>query len=196
MSRRIAHCISWLFNPGCLVLVLLLLGLVASPFSVRAEWGWLLALSLFVLVGSVILLVSWAHGVQIDVDLITPFNLADRSRILVIFLSLILVMLGVSFQMHQLQPFHAILATILTLGVAVTLITLLWKISLHMVGVAMLVTATILMNGSAWWPMIGFFPIVAWARLRLVRHTPLQLLAGTVIGFFLTSLVFWLYHLV
>lgn len=189
-KRLVAHGVSWVFNPGCLLLVLLTAGAFTSRVAVAS---WLVILGLFALLGLVILLVSWARGMVLDADLMTPVNLRDRSQILLIFLSLILVMLLISFQMDQPEPLHAILVAALILGMIVAAITLVWKISLHMLGVGALATATILIGGVRWWPIIFLIPLVAWARLTLRRHTPLQVLCGTTLGIVVILVIFRLY---
>lgn len=60
-----------------------------------------------------------------------------------------------------------------------TLVSLGWKISLHegaTVGVVCLVAY--LFGRWALWALVWAPLLVAWARLRLGRHTPAQLLAG------------------
>lgn len=63
------------------------------------------------------------------------------------------------------------------------LITLFWQISMHM----MSITAATVALSAMFAPTIGviavpFVVLVGAARLRLKRHTPLQVLAGTLVG--------------
>ncbi|KXK09330.1 MAG: hypothetical protein UZ22_OP11002001112 [Microgenomates bacterium OLB23] len=63
------------------------------------------------------------------------------------------------------------------------IITFYWKISLHM---AINIVGITFINMATGWHYVWLYaliPIVAWSRLRLKMHTPLQLLAGTVIPF-------------
>lgn len=81
--------------------------------------------------------------------------------------------------------------TVSTLIMAV--ISLKWKISLHMSGIAGPVAAL----GTAFFP-IGWisailFPIVAWSRYVQRKHTPMQLLCGTIEGLVVTLGAFWLF---
>lgn len=191
MSRYLAHLISWLFNPGVLILTLLLVGVAASPMSPATTIGWLIAIGLAVIVGLIILLVTWAHGLVIDVDLMTPINLRDRSRILLFFLAVLTFLLFGSFRGGQAEPFHTILITMLVLGGLVAAITLFWKISLHMLSVGMVTTALLLIFGPRLWPVSLLIPTVSWARLRLHRHTPYQLIGGFLLGVITTSVIFW-----
>lgn len=62
------------------------------------------------------------------------------------------------------------------------LITLKWKISGHAAAASTFSTLCWLLFG----PIAGFVfilvPVVIWARIRLKRHTPMQTLAGTILG--------------
>lgn len=191
MTRFMAHAVSWLFNPGFLILLILVMGVLAAPIGEQAHRLWLVAIGLATLVAIFILSVAWAHGLVIDVDLMTPMNLRDRSRIVVLFLGILVFLLVGSYKTAQPQPLHAILVTLLLLGLAVAAITLVWKISLHMLGVGMLAAAVLLIYGPGWWPVSLLVPLVSWARLRLRRHTPLQLVGGFSLGVLMTCLIFW-----
>lgn len=65
----------------------------------------------------------------------------------------------------------------------IALITRGWQISMHMMSIAGAVVAIgIIFNVSVGLLMIPLVPLVAAARLNLKRHTPAQVIAGTVIG--------------
>ena len=193
MKRQLADGVSLVFNPGCLIFMTLLMTVVLAQ---RSLFAWLLLLVVMALIASLILLIAWARGVVIDADLSTPINLAHRSQILLSFLSLILVVLIISFRTGQPEPLHAMFVTFLFLGCLVSGITRFFKISLHMLGVTTLVTTTLLLAGPAWWPISLLIPVIAWARLTLNRHTIWQVLAGLTLGFSVPALVFTAYGLV
>lgn len=68
---------------------------------------------------------------------------------------------------------------LMIIGFITSLVTFFWKISIHMV---LDTTGVLLINflfGWVFWPLFLLIPVVAWARLKLKRHTPAQLLAGT-----------------
>lgn len=196
MTRTAAHAISWVFNPGCLIIGLLGIGVWTAALTRSGLMGWIFAITLMTILGLIVLLITWARGVVLDSDLTNPVNLEDRSHILIIFASFISLMLIISFQTDQMQPIHAILVTLLGLCICVALITRFWKISLHMLGVGTVITAILLIKGVGFWPVSLLIPLVVWARLRLRRHTPLQLLGGLLVGFTITVGVFWVYRLV
>lgn len=66
--------------------------------------------------------------------------------------------------------------------IAIFVITLKWKISGHAAAVSTFSALCWILFG----PIAGFgfilIPVVIWGRLRLKRHTPMQTLAGTVLG--------------
>ncbi len=199
ISKFLANGVSWIFNPAIFVVVMLGFGIgLSHSLSKRAMVYWFVALSFFSLVGMIILAISWLKGIVIDADLATPMNLLDRSRLLVIFVSLILLMLFASFQMDQPQPLHANLITILVLGLLVAGITYYWKISLHMLGVSTFLVAMMysLDRDLFFWLGVFLIPLVTWARLVLHRHTPYQLTAGFLVGIFITRIVFQYYGLI
>ncbi len=75
---------------------------------------------------------------------------------------------------------------------AMTVITPYWKISIHSCGV---IGPSIGMAIAFWpWGLLYFliFPPVVWSRYVLKKHTPLQLTMGAVVGFILTTILFWL----
>ncbi len=66
--------------------------------------------------------------------------------------------------------------------IIIFVITLKWKISGHAAAVSTFSALCWLFYGSLAGFVFILIPIVIWARLRLQRHTPLQTLAGTVLG--------------
>ncbi len=71
--------------------------------------------------------------------------------------------------------------------VMMTLITLVWQISMHAMSIASAVTATALLFGAL--PALAvapLVPLVGAARLKLRRHTPAQVIAGTLVGALVT----------
>jgi membrane-associated phospholipid phosphatase len=69
----------------------------------------------------------------------------------------------------------------------VLLISPFWKISIHSVGVAGPVATLIYVFGYPGLIFIIFIPLVMWSRLYLKRHTLLQVIAGALLGFILTT---------
>jgi len=75
-----------------------------------------------------------------------------------------------------------ILAAFWFLAVAYTLVTLFWKISLHTGVFATAVTFAAALWGRNWLWLAALLPVIAWARLRLKKHTPAQVVIGAILG--------------
>lgn len=71
------------------------------------------------------------------------------------------------------------------------LITLLWKISVHVTSLGGPIAAFTYVFGlqSLW--LLLLMPPLAWARVRLKAHTPMQTVAGGALGFSATFLELW-----
>lgn len=74
-----------------------------------------------------------------------------------------------------------VLAAAIMIGV-LSLVTLFWKISFHGATITAAATATVLVAGSSAWPIMLLVPLVGWARVRLERHTPRQVIFGSLVG--------------
>lgn len=62
------------------------------------------------------------------------------------------------------------------------LVTLRWKISAHGMTASSFAVLSMLLLGWVAWPTLLLVPIVGWARIKLRRHTPAQVMAGVVLG--------------
>jgi len=69
-----------------------------------------------------------------------------------------------------------------TAMVAITGVTLYWKMSMHVAGAAGTVTVLTLVYGKRALPLVALVPAVAWSRNILDHHTPAQALAGAALG--------------
>lgn len=70
-----------------------------------------------------------------------------------------------------------------------TVITHFWKMSGHMMGVALITWAVISRFGWNWWPVLLIVPIVSWARVVRKDHTIAQVIAGALYSWFLLVLL-------
>ena len=75
----------------------------------------------------------------------------------------------------------------------VLLISLFWKISIHAVGVAGPVAFLIYVFGYPGLIFLLLIPLIMWSRLYLKRHTFGQVIAGSVLGFILTTAQIYLF---
>jgi membrane-associated phospholipid phosphatase len=88
-----------------------------------------------------------------------------------------------------------LLVSVATAGMAIILLLLLvtsrWKISGHTTAISGLAMLCCVLLGPAATPVALGVPLVAWARVRLHRHTVAQTIAGAALGI-LTTLAFYL----
>ncbi|BAX80212.1 phosphatase PAP2 family protein [Labilibaculum antarcticum] len=125
-------------------------------------------------------------------NLISDIGLEKRQeRLLPLVLTIIFYFLGyymlLKFPITKIIA-HLQLAAIISIFI-VTLISLKWKISLHMAGIGgflgMLIAFTILYSSSLKFVfMIGiiFAGLIGYSRLKLNLHTPSQVYAGFIVG--------------
>jgi membrane-associated phospholipid phosphatase len=68
-----------------------------------------------------------------------------------------------------------------------------WKISVHAAGSASIAVIIWQIFGAAGSPALLIIPLVGWSRVRLGKHSPLQVIVGASLGavVFLGALLFW-----
>jgi hypothetical protein len=168
-----ARILSLVFQPAVtftLLLAALVLGGEARPW--QALWVW----CLLAFLPALALALGMRLGVWTDIEVT---RLRERHTYLP--LCSLLAMAAAVWAVAVAAPYPLRLLTVavaLWLG-ASTVVSFAWKISLHegaTVGVVLLVGV---LAGALWLGLLAWAPLaVAWARLRLERHTPAQLAAG------------------
>jgi membrane-associated phospholipid phosphatase len=109
-------------------------------------------------------------------------NARERPILFAVSAGAVLVLLGC---LHFFQP-----QSFLVRGAAGTLVMLAvcaastrWlKVSLHLAFAALATTILLLLGSLVGWFLLAFLPPLAWSRLRLARHQPLEVVAGFLIG--------------
>ena len=78
-------------------------------------------------------------------------------------------------------------------AVAVGLLTLFWKVSIHTALYSAVITVIVILFGIPYaWLYLILIPL-SWSRIYRHRHTLNQVVGGAIIAFVLTSIVFWLF---
>ena len=80
--------------------------------------------------------------------------------------------------------------SIFVLSIVITLATFLWKISVHIVGVTMLVLILLLVYSSAYLFGVLVIAIVAWSRIFIGHHTLSQVTAASILTIVVIYFVF------
>ena len=190
--NRLATFVSLATNPALIVSV----GIVSavSYYADTAEKIWqgsLIGIGLLVLPGLLYSIYVWYKEGAVDIDLTDR-----RDRILPLLMSSLGAIIGSYLVQSNLQSqtFAQISYILATLLVALTIVTTIWKISLHTATIAGVVSLLAIYRGE--WFGLGYLILlpVAWSRLKLKQHTPNQLLGGMIFGTALTYLAVWFFN--
>lgn len=183
MNVQVARLVSNVFDPIPTTVLLGLMGILSTPMGPRQRLFWLTLVSVMaILVGFVVLWFVRA-GFVIDARLKEgQDHHRDRLGVLWITNSLLVIAVIVASMIGPAEPLWSILAGMTAVLVLATLVTGVYKVSIHMIGIASLVTVLLIQYRSAALPALLLLPLVAWSRRVLHRHTPSQLIVGTIVA--------------
>ncbi|UZJ42740.1 phosphatase PAP2 family protein [Prosthecochloris sp. SCSIO W1101] len=179
--HRLASLISWLISP-------IVVAPAAYFFVARfgfsddpARWDYFLLLFF----ASTVIPVLLIYGLK-KIGKVSDYNITFREQR---FLPL-LVMVGVNFLgyelMQQLEApriFTGILLFNAVNTVLILLITLQWKISVHLLTLASSIALLYIQFGTVVFWLMFLVPVLMWSRIYLKAHTFMQTLVGSLIGF-------------
>lgn len=114
---------------------------------------------------------------------IGPLLVSLGSFIVLFFLSLI----------YGLRVFNLLSYIYVCNTVVAIAITMKWKISIHLYGLAGPLTFLVIVYDGFYWLWFLLVPIVAWARLKLRAHSLSQVVAGGILGVLLTYIEVLIY---
>ncbi|MGC5333197.1 phosphoesterase PA-phosphatase [Micromonospora sp. DT62] len=189
-SRLLARAATEVFAPALLAALMpVVVGLhAASP--VEAGLAWALVGSLFcsVIPNS---LIWW--GVRRG--RLTDHHIRrreQRRRPLAYGLLSVLVGLAVMIGFGAPRPVLAMVVVMFALGLAVTVVNLAWKLSIHAAVAAGAAAVLVIEFGPALLASAPVVALVGWSRVRLRDHTVGQVAAGTVVGTLIAAPTFLL----
>jgi membrane-associated phospholipid phosphatase len=177
-ADHLANVVSQLASPP--VLAVATAGLCAAHSHEAGAWRWA-AIHAGLTVAIPIIILVWlvARGTVSDLDVqhreqrVRPMLAALLGSAV----SLALLSLGQAPQL------------LLSIGLATYLqlfllfsITLRWKISVHTTAAASFTVLMCCLAGATALPLVGLILLVAWARMRLKRHSLAQAIAGALLG--------------
>jgi membrane-associated phospholipid phosphatase len=181
---NIANFISAVTNPPLVAIPVFLI--INYTLLFGRDWLWFSTVSVFfVSILPIITSFLWIKKNNLESDM--PRREDRIYPLLLVILSYILGVV-VLYTMGAPQLATVLMFCYLTNTIVVLLFSLYWKISIHAMGIAGPATAIIYLFG---WPGLIFsllVPLVIWSRLYLKRHTPAQLIIGTILGYFLTAI--------
>lgn len=132
---------------------------------------------------------------------ITDWHISNRHERLqpsIILVSALAVVLPVTLLILFDGP-RVLLAAFVSAGLLVAFnlaVTTTWKISQHVSAISATATFATALAGIVAAPALLLVPVVAWARVRVGAHTPLQTLAGGASGILITLATLLCFHLV
>lgn len=114
-------------------------------------------------------------------DIYMP-NRKSRLRPLAVMMVWLSICLGLIRYGEATPIVEVLIFSVIVLVGILSLVTLFWKISFHGASITAAATATMMMAGSYTWPIMLLVPLVGWSRVRLRRHTPRQVIYGSLVG--------------
>ncbi|NTW46717.1 MAG: phosphatase PAP2 family protein [Chlorobaculum sp.] len=182
-TRRFASLVSWVISPvvvaPAVYLLIVLYGYSAKP----RHLDWFLVLLLSATIAPMFLILGLKK-----IGRVSDYNITFREQR---FLPL-LVLVGVNLVgyelMNQLDA-PRFLSGILLFNavntVFILLVTLQWKISIHLFSLTSSIALLVLSLGAPALALLAFVPLLMWSRIYLKAHNFMQTLVGSLIGFLL-----------
>ena len=188
-DERLAYWISQIGSPPLTTTACLMLGVLTLPAS-SSTWGWMGVYTLLVVVMPLLYLVWLLKQGQItDIHLRVR---EQRTRPLLVTVAATVVAWGILHFGAAPQLLVALAAATSLQTIIFLAITLRWKISFHSASAAgMAVMAWMFLGNAAIWFVMSV-PVIAWARVRLQRHTASQTFAGAILG---SAILIYILHL-
>jgi membrane-associated phospholipid phosphatase len=193
LGERSAEILSLVFSAPSIAFGAVVIFTLFSPIGI----GPLLTQTMSIILGTLFLSILpiapvayYARKGTIDIDI------SDRTKRPRFFaLSLIGYSLGVvTFGLLYSTSMMVLSIAYVFVTLSVAVISFFWKVSVHTTGIAGPVTGLTYVFGWRAVPMYLLLLPVGWARLKLKAHTPMQLVAGIVVAFFVTFAVYLVFY--
>jgi len=182
-TRRFASLVSWIISPvvvaPAVYLLIVFLGFADQPHF----RSWFLVLFLSATIVPMFLILGLKK-----IGRVSDYNISFREQR---FLPL-LVLVGVNLVGYELMKqldaprfLSAILLFNAVNTVFILLVTLQWKISIHLFSLTSSIALLVLFFGAPLLLLLLFVPLLMWSRVYLKAHNFMQTLVGGLIGFLL-----------
>ena len=181
VSRRtLAAVITEIFAPAPLTALAVAIVAWHSAPTPAAALGWALA------GGAFAPLLPLAHLLrQVRAGRISDHHVAvreQRPRILASALLSVGAGLALLAALGAPRPLLALLIAGASAIAAALVVSLRWKLSVHMVAVGGILTVCTILFGPVVLALVPVVPLIGWARIELAAHTPAQVAAGVLLG--------------
>jgi len=194
MDEIIAYWVSNLISPHYVAIALSCYFTLQYSHHPHQALFWLFFLICFTVIPP-LSYIYWLVYVGYLEDVHMP-NRERRFKPLVVTISWLMISVGLSLY-WQISPIVEMIAIItLTLTCLLAIITLFWKISFHSATISAASIGTLMITGYQAWPLLFLIPLVGWSRVRLKRHTPKQVIMGSIAGLMVAWLMIkfnWFY---
>ena len=191
---RLAEAISWVFHPLTVVIptMLVVLNQQGISFWQASFWAFL-----SVCIGNLPLAALLFYGVRFGhySDLSVSIREQRKSVYTVYGISSAILLTILVLGKAPLILTACIMAVILTTVIGFVINHYYTKLSLHSVGMAGCATVLLLTTPWLGMAMAACALLVAWARIRLKHHTPVQILIGWAIPALSVLVIFPMFHL-
>lgn len=186
-GKNLALIVSVLTNP--VILIIASIGVVANHYAQTSEqfWKWTVYSS-FLIVGPAIVfsLFRSIRKREIDIDIskredrIIPLMLSTLGAFYVSYL--------INTRLNDQQTLVLLSRSLVGMMLFLTLMTMVWKVSLHTAAMSAVITLLSSYLGN-WYALLYFLiVIVGWARIYLKRHSLAQVIGGTGLGVLISYL--------
>lgn len=185
--KQLARVVTELFAPAPVAGCLLVIVAVHSAGSTAGLWWGLLAAFFAVLLPFLYLL----RGVRRK-QLTDHHVHLRRQRPRPLSIGVVSVLVGLGLMVILGAP-RELVALVVAMAIGLTLsllVTLFWKISIHVAVVAGAIVILVLVFGQQCLTLVPVVFFVGWARVAVGDHTPLQVAAGAVLGATVAAAVF------
>jgi membrane-associated phospholipid phosphatase len=189
----LARIFSTVFNPFLTSFALFVILAHEKTHDAPGFWFMLFTSAFFTSIAPM-LYVLWLYST----DRITDLDMSVRSEREAVF-GVFVVFYGLGTVALWLARAPTLITASLAGYTAATLvtqyITRYWKISTHALGITAPLVVTIYLFGPQPLPFLVLIPLVGWSRIYLRAHTPLQVVAGALLGVSSVLLFFHFFHL-
>jgi membrane-associated phospholipid phosphatase len=176
--ENVAHWISQIGSPPVMGLLSFILTII--QLSTPHVWVWAILHPLFAMISPLAFLmwqVRRGHVTDMDVH----FRQQRKWSLLVTIAGFVLS--WITMQIGGAPPALLMMAGMgIVQWLAIYLITLRWKISVHSASISGVTLFMVWSFGTTVAPLALIIPLVAWSRVKLRRHTPAQVVAGILLG--------------
>ena len=190
MRRRVARIITELLAPVPVATILLFVVAWHSTHSPARALVWGGVSALF---ATLVPLLYLLRGVRRRQFTDRHVRLREQ-RPLAFLVGIASLLIGLALMVVLGAP-RELLALVAAMGVGLIvslLVTLLWKISVHVAVVAGAVVILVLVFGPLLLILGPLVALVGWARVEVADHTPAQVIAGSALGAIVAAVVFML----